>query len=180
MEHWVRVPLFGELWGTCPYAAHTASCACCACLDTLLIECPPDILSDAAALSGSSPFVYMHANKKSPSVKNSFYLARHEGLEPPTFANPGAVKCEVLKFQCFRALYAVCIGIAMYWWFSLLAVTCGIFCRYQSHICNFSDKKVINFTGWKRLFSPLHQACGERLHAHNTSWLRWCCCVPWA
>ena len=80
MEHWVRVPLFGEPWGTCPYATHTAFCACCACSDTLLIECPPDILSDAAALSGSSPFYWYAHKQKHPSFDECFCLARHEGL----------------------------------------------------------------------------------------------------
>lgn len=56
-------------------------------LETLLFECPLDILSDAAALSGSSPCSFdIYTNKNSSSFEELFLLARHEGLEPPTFA----------------------------------------------------------------------------------------------
>lgn len=42
---------------------------------------------DAAALSGSSPCSFdIYTNKNSSSFEELFLLARHEGLEPPTFA----------------------------------------------------------------------------------------------
>ena len=43
-------------------------------LETLLFECPLDILSDAAALSGSSPCSFdIYTNKNSSSFEELFY-----------------------------------------------------------------------------------------------------------
>ena len=83
MEHWVRVSLFGAPWGTCPYATHTAFCACCACLDTLLIERPPDILSDAAALSGSSPYWFDMFAIKIALLSKNYFIGAPWGTRTP-------------------------------------------------------------------------------------------------
>ena len=69
-------------------------------LNRSLATAPPGLLPDTLApLRVRVPLLICAQIKRVLLVKNSFYLARHEGLEPPTFAHKRAWNVQSLEFQ---------------------------------------------------------------------------------